>query len=70
MSSIDNDAYTLANEGSNVYYFKQIEEALFSMQQRVKKTIDQGLPPDEFKQVQLLEHVLNTAAEITAVLQK
>lgn len=70
MSSIDNDAYTLANEGSNVYYFKQIEEALFSMQQRVKKTIDQGLPPDEFKQVQLLEHALNTAAEITAVLQK
>lgn len=70
MSSIDNDAYTLANEDSNVYYFKQIEEALFSMQQRVKKTIDQGLPPDEFKQVQLLEHALNTAAEITAVLQK
>lgn len=70
MSSIDNDAYTLANEDSNVYYFKQIEEALFSMQQRVKKTIDQGLPPDEFKQVQLLEHALNTAAKITAVLQK
>lgn len=69
MSLTDLNMYSLLNDSSNTYMFKEYEDELFNIEHRLKTAMDSGLAPEEFKEAQALQQAVSAAREALHELQ-